>query len=363
MEIQDLNLKYNPFKDLTPDVNDTSMIWAGMEEIKNRLEKSYSDCIKNNSKQIVLNWGPYGGGKTFSAYYFSQNEKNTDNLTHIYVRSPKNGAKATDEFFKSVIDSLTFEVIRTQVQNIISVNGEKALIEYLSPKATREFAKAICLAGSEDVEVQEIMGRFFYMSITLSELKKLGLSKRIQSDNDRVKFLAGIISCFIGNSSIINGRVVMWIDEMEDLIYYSPKYYKAFSQILRDLFDSIPDRFLAFMNFTLAEGQETTIELILGGAIWSRISKKIRYKEFTLDDAQKYCSDLLENARLRKGSSKPLSETLLKEVLNNISPDNLTPREINRHITSLIAYCIENNLTDINQTVLNEWTQEFIEDN
>jgi len=48
--------------------------------------------------------------------------------------------------------------------------------------------------------------------------------------------LAGILSCFTGNERINNGRVVIWLDEMEDLIYFAPKNYKAFSQILRGLF-------------------------------------------------------------------------------------------------------------------------------
>jgi len=322
MKIQDLNLKFNPFKDLTPEITDTSLVWGGMEEVKSKLQKSYNDCIKNNSKQIILNWGPYGGGKTFSSYYFSHKEAKTDNLTHIYIRSPKNGAKATDEFFKSIIDKITFEVISEQVKSIIKKNGEKALIEYLTPKSTREFAKAICLAGSEDVEITEIISRFFYTGITLTELKKLGLAKKIQTDNDRVKILAGILSCFTGRNDIIDGRVILWVDEMEDLIYYSPKYYKAFSQILRDLYDSIPDRFLSFMNFTLAEGQENTIELILGGALWSRITKKIRYKEFANEDALKYCNDLLDAAKIKAAIQKPFKTEILNELITNIPNDN-----------------------------------------
>lgn len=363
MSLQTLNLKYNPFKDLTPDVNDENLVWGGMNEIRKKLERSYSDCVYNNSKQIVLNWGPYGGGKTFSAYYFARAQRNTDNITDIYVRSPKDGAKATDDLFKAIIDKLTFDVICEQVRFIIDNYGEQALIEYLSPKATKEFAKAIFLFGSTDVEVTSIMNRFLYTGITLTELKKLGLAKKIQTDSDRIKFLAGILSCFTGNSQMIDGRIVLWLDEMEDLIYYSPKNYKAFSQALRDLFDSIPNRFLVFMNFTLAENQETTIELILGAALWSRITKKIRFKEFTEEDALTYCNDLLEHAKIRKSANKPFGINLLTEIINSISTDNLTPREINKHITSLITYAQENGFDQINQEVFNSWISEFSEEN
>lgn len=363
MSLEMINLKYNPFKDFTPDINDQNLIWGGMDEIKSRIQRCYTDCVNNNSKQIILNWGPYGGGKTFSAYYFSHFESEANNITHIYVRSPKDGAKATDDLFKSVIDQLTFEGIRTQVRSFINNYGEEKFIEYLSPKATREFAKAIFLIGSNDEEVTSTMNRFLYSGITLTELKKLGLAKKIQTDSDRVKFLAGILSCFIGNTNLINGHVVFWLDEMEDLIYYSPKNYKAFSQALRDLIDSIPDRFLLFMNFTLAENQETTIELILGGAVWSRITRKIRFKEFNQEDALKYCNDLLELAKVKKSINKPFSSNLLVEIINNISSDNLTPREINKHITSLINYSLEKGIDQINQEVFNAWMIEFSEEN
>lgn len=363
MSLQQLNLQYDPFKDLTPNISDDFLIWGGMDEIKNKIQRCYADCLNNNSKQIVLNWGPYGGGKTFSAYYFSNSEGQTDNLTHIYIRSPKDGSKATDELFKSVIDNLTFEVIQEQVRSILNIHGEENFIRYLTPKSSREFAKAILLIGSENEEIADTMNRFLYTGITLTELKKLGLAKKIQTDTDRVKFLAGIISCFTGNNEMINGRVVLWIDELEDLIYYSPKNYKSFSQVLRDLFDNIPDRFLTFMNFTLAEGQEATIELILGGAVWSRITKKLRFKEFSHEDALKYCRDLLSAAKIKKNSDQPLTEDLLGEIINNIPDDNLTPREINRHISSLFKFALSQNANEINQETFNKWMAEFSEEN
>ena len=128
--LKELNLKYNPFRDITPNIDNANVVWAGMKEVKSKLERSYKDCINNNSKQIILNWGPYGGGKTFSAYYFHNEMKDADNLTHIYVRCPKEGGKATDEFFKSIIDSLSFEVLNQHIYDLINKNGEEELIKF-----------------------------------------------------------------------------------------------------------------------------------------------------------------------------------------------------------------------------------------
>lgn len=356
-----LNLAFNPFADITPNIASTQLIWASMGEVKSKLERTYGDCINHNSKQIVLNWGPLGGGKTFSAFYFSKTMADADNLKHIYLVCPKDGAKATDEFFKNIIDEISFDTLRSHIGELINQNGEDELIRYLTPRATKEYAKAIALIGSENDDVSEMMNRFLFTGLTKNELKKLGLAKDIQTDNDSVKFLSGILSCFTGTEEINNGRVVIWLDEMEDLIYFTPKNYRSFSQSLRELFANIPDRFLFFMNFTLAEGEDSTIKLMLGEALWSRVTKKIRYKEFTEDDALDYVTTLLEAGRIVKGDNKPFSAEISINIINNIPLRDLTPREINKHITSLLSFVMEHDLNIINNDVLNDWVKDYAE--
>lgn len=361
--INDLNLKFNPFKDITPSLTGEQPKWAGMKDVKAKIERVYQDCITNNSKQIVLNWGPYGGGKTFSAYYYiKQFSRNDNNITHIYVVSPKDGSKAADELFKSVIDCLTFEKIQKQVRNIIETKGQEYLKEYLVPIIGQEFSKAICLIGSDNKDISELMNRFLYVGLTKTELKKVGLAKDISTDTDSIRFLSGILSCFIGNEDMINGRVILWLDEMEDIIYYSPKHYKAFAYVLRDLFNTLNTGFLALMNFTLAEGEDTTIEMILGGAIWSRITKRIRYKQFTIDDSLEYCKELLHDAQIINNILTPFSESSLRGVLDTIPITSLTPREINKHITSLLNFSLEKESSEIDHEIIASWVKEYHED-
>jgi len=361
--LQTLNLSYNPFRDLTPNLGKDKLIWAGIDDIKSKIERIYNETIRNNTKQITLNWGPYGGGKTYSAYYFLQNQAEIDNLTHIYLKSPKDGGTATDEFFKSIIDFITFEKLQTRIRTILKGKTKEQFLSYFTPLAGREFAKAILLIASIDEEISELMNRFLYVGLTKAELKKLGIAKDISTDMDTVKFLTGLLSCFTWNDETVNGRVVLWIDEMEDLIYYSQKTYKTFSQVLRELIDSMQDRFLVFMNFTLAEGEENTIELILGGAVWSRITRKIRFKQFSLQDAEKYCEKLLNEARVNKMDDKPFDSALRNEILTQIHPANLIPREINKQFNSLISFCLDHDIVEINQSAINKWMEEYSEDN
>ncbi len=361
-DLKSLNLKFNPFRDITPSASNDNLVWADMKDVKSKINRAYSDCINNNSKQVVLNWGAYGGGKTFSSYYFIREKANETNLHHIYVRCPKDGAKATDELFKNIIDYISFETLHEHIKVIISSFGEDNLTKFLAPISSREYAKAICLIGSDDSDITELMNRFLYVGLTKTELKRLGLAKDIQTDSDSIKFLSGIISCFIGDGDFYNGKVVFWIDEMEDLIYYSSKHYKAFSQVLRDLIDSVSRSFLIFMNFTLAEGEESTIELILGGAVWSRVTRKIRYKQFSLENAKDYSVELLNHSKIDKENPLPFGDSIVDSVLSYIPESSLTPREINKHFNSLISYIIENDFKTINIDVLNSWVEEYNED-
>lgn len=363
--LQDLNLGYNPFQDITPSNSTKPLIWADMENVKAKIERSYNETLQNDSKQMVLNWGPYGGGKTFSAYYFRNKYNSVPSVTHIYLRCPKEGGKATDELFKGIIDDLSFDRLCQQVTQLLSSFGnEEKLIEYLIPKASKEYAKAICLLASQDSTVLELMNRFLYSGLTKSELKKLGLAKDIQTDTDSVKFLSGLLSCFASDSPKFEGKVIIWLDEMEDLIYFPPKFYKAFSQILRDLFDSISTNFLIVFNFTLAEGEDTTIELILGGAIWSRITRKIRFQQFTLDNATNYINQLLEHAKITKKIPKPFDDEIIERILNLIPINTLTPREINKYFNSFINFIREEGAkVVVDVAMLNKWVVEYQEDN
>ena len=363
MPLVDLNLNKNPFRDVDPSRGSTDLVWAGMTSLKGKIERSYQECLSDDSKQMVLNWGPYGGGKTFSAYYFIKQYLDQPSLTQIYLRSPKDGIKTTKEFIKSVIDDLTFDKIHAHISSLVERHGESVFIQLLTPKATSEFAKAIALIGSNDEPTKQLMNRFLYSGLTKTELRKIGLAKDLQSDSDAVKFLSGLLACYAGEPDIYSGKLVLWLDEMEDIIYYAQKNYRAFSQILRDLFDSFSGNVLIFLNFTLAEGEEQTIEVILGGALWSRITKKIRYVEITEAEALLYVNDLLGTAKIDQRSDSPFTQPILSELIRTIPRNSLTPREINKCFSSVIGYSVRHHAQVIDTSLINGWAGEREEDN
>jgi hypothetical protein len=360
------NLKYNPFSELTPELQTgKQVIWAGMSDVKRKIEKVYTDSLTQNPRQVILNWGPWGGGKTFAAMYFinktiAQNEKK---IKQAYIVAPKKGQTATDEFFVSILDAITFQSIIDQVKFLIEKNGVELFTQQIGSKiASVEFAKAIALLASDEDDTAELMHRYFYTGVTKSELKKLKLPRDIASDSDSVKVLTGIIYCFMGDGKFYDGKFCLWIDEMEDLIYYSSAHYRGFSQILRELIDKLNDRFTIFFNFTLSEPEEKTIELLLGAALWSRITKKIRFKELTVDDAIEYIDEQLSNAKINKKSSAPISKSHYGHILSYIPLSNMTPREINKFFGGVLNFMVEKKQPSVDETLIDEFIKSKTED-
>ena len=361
MDLEKLNLKENPFSNIVANAN-SKLEWAGMPSIKKKLQDSFDNCINNDSKELILNWGPYGGGKTFSSIYFKQKYDEDQNIIHVNVLCPKEGNIAVTEIFTGIIDSLSFEKISDDVREIINRIGKDEFIKEVTPISSSEFAKAIVLIGSEDDEERELMNRYLYAGLTKMELKKLGLAKGISTNSDTIKFLTGLIACYVHPNLNNSNTFVLWIDEMEDMIYYSAKHYKIFSQVLRDLFDKTSNSFLMVLNFTLAESAESSIELILGGAVWSRITKKIRFKQFEIEEAVNYYNELIKSRLINTQIEKPIANAHLKVILSNIPPSDLTPREINKVINSLISFALSKE-NEITENIINEWTIDYIENN
>lgn len=361
--LNNLNLKFNPFEDLTPSLGQPAndITWAGMHDLKKRFDKIINDSATKRNRQLILNLGPWGGGKTFTAVYYYNKAKMINDviLTHIYVKSPKNDTKATEGLFKGIIEWLTFEKISQQISSLINEMGEAQFIEFINDKVrSMEMAKAVSLLGNSNAEVLELMNRYLYGGLTKTELKYLGLPKAIQDNADRIKFIAAIMFCFIGSDNNQFGRVILWLDEMEDLVYFSSKNYRTFSQDLRNLFDILTQDFTTFLNFTFSEPEEATVEIILGAAIWSRITSKIRFKELSIDDAYNYCIEQIQFAQLKKKNLLPFTEDSIRHLLGVIPKQSMTPREINKKFTSIINFVSESDYTTISKDIIDTYLSQ-----
>jgi hypothetical protein len=285
------------------------------------------------------------------------------NVLHVYVRTPKEGSNAFTQLFKDFLDNYSLTKIKAQIKEKIERFGIEELERILrTANISEEFTKAILKLGDEDELTQRIMGSYVYGTATAGEIKRIGLFRQLKSEPDYVKFLSGII-ILLTAATVNETRLFFWIDEMEDMNYYNTKQYKQFTQSIRDLLDTVNEKFTLFANFTLSEGEEDTIKTLFGEALWSRKSYDIRFKDFRIKDALEYTSDLITHYQIDRTSPNfPFSIDAIKLELSTLPSALLTPREINKKMSGLLLYSMSNDHTQITDKVVVEFENSLLID-
>ena len=354
--LKELNLKKNPFEMLTPSPSG-DFVWAGMAGQKEKIAFAYEQSFQMDARQLILNWGPIGGGKTFAAYYFKSKDLYPNlqrKVINVYVRTPKEGNNAFSQLFKDFVDSYSLTEIRIEIKKKIDRFGKERLEELLkASNISEEFAKAIVKLGDKDAE--QIITSYVYGIATAAEIKKIGLFRPLKAESDYVKFLAGII-ILLTNLTEQETRLFFWIDEMEDMIYYNSKQFKQFSQSIRDLVDTINEKFTLFLNFTLSEGEADSVKTLLGEALWSRKNYDIRFKDFKISDGIEYCKDLIHYFQIDNSNLYiPFELSAIETILKTLPTALLTPREINKKMSALLMYAREKDKSVISSQVVSEF--------
>ena len=229
------------------------------------------------------------------------------------------------------------EIVRDAVGNLSETQALKSLHKVLG---SEELARAFWLLGTEkENDKHALLRSYFLDSCTRTELRKLGIARNITKAQDRFRVLAGVIQCLIGldpiSESSQHARVCLWVDEMEDLLYFTPAQFRTLTQGLRDMIDRLPNFFTLFLNMTLSAPEEfEDTELILGRAVIDRITDFIHFPELTVDEGMEYVEDLINNPLYRDQDSLkdlprtyPFEERALRMLLEGL--ETRTPRDIN----------------------------------
>lgn len=350
-----ISLKADPF-DLTPPTDPKNIIWAGLDNVKQHFNEIFEIALSSSSTQVVLNRGPHGGGKTHASLYFSL-EKSLSHLSTIgrQVHSircsvPNEIGKSDEDFYTALLDQFGMTYVQEIVQDAIaSLPKSQALPSLQKILGSEELARAFWLLGTEDASDKHALLRSYFLDgCTRTELRKLGIARNISKAQDRFRVLACVLQCLIGldptRDPSQHSRVCLWIDEMEDLLYFTPAQFRTLTQGLRDMIDRLPNFFTLFLNITLSVPEEyEDIELMLGRAVIDRITDTIYFPELTVDEGMKYVKDLINNPQHRTQDSLkdlpqtyPFEETALRMLLEGM--EIRTPRDINIRCRSAINY-------------------------
>ena len=338
-------LRANPFT-INPPTDPNQVIWAGMDELKDEYDGVFQEAKGSAPTQVVLCRGPIGAGKTHASLFFSSDKNipktspSVQNIEVLRVQTPTEVGNPAKDFYLDVIEQIGLERIGETVNKIVESAGRDVFKQTLHQKmVSGGFAAALLGLGdsSFDPALNPLLSAYLLDKCTTSELRKLKLNRNIEKPQDYFRVLAGVFQCFIGlsesNDVAEHDRFCLWIDEMENFIYFTPPQYRPFGQGLRELVDRLPYFFTLFMNFTLTSPEDyEEIELILGQYLTDRITLHIFFNEMkNQEEMMQYVRGVLSNYRtseVPKTPYSPFTEEALGALMANLQ--RRTPRNINK---------------------------------
>ena len=349
-------LRENPFT-ISPPTDPKQAIWAGMDVIKDEFDSVFQEAKVSAPTQVVLCRGPIGGGKTHASLFFSSDKNipktspSVQNIEVLRVQTPTEAGNPAKDFYLDVIEQIGLERIGETVNKIVKSVGADVFKQTLhQTMVSGDFVNALLGLGDSPFypAVNPLLSAYFLDKCTTSELRKLSLNRNIEKTQDYFRVLAGVFQCFIGLSESTDvaehNRFCLWIDEMENFVYFTPPQYRPFGQGLRELVDRLPYFFTLFMNFTLTSPEEfEEIELVLGGYLTDRITRQIFFNEMkNQEEMLQYVRDVLSYYRTQeepKTPYSPFTEDALGALMANLQ--QRTPRNMNKRCHSALMRAFE----------------------
>lgn len=331
------NLKDNSFP-VTPNDQDKAQ-WFGFKPLKREFEKVMQRSSEERLRLCVLNRGRLGAGKTHAAHYFIAKyagKRNIGNYLHflsIVIESPKQPQKAFVDFASRLFNAVTFRGIAQASHNLRSLHGADQLFSVLLDKIGSEDIATV-LSKMDDSNL--LLSKVFLLGGgTSKELRELGVAKKITSEHEFASAVVGVLHLLIygqSDSRETLSRVFLWVDEMEDLVYFPTRYYLPFTQAMREVIDNTNEHLTLMLNFTFSEPEDLpAIENVLGQAIMERVNQHIVFREPTVDDFRNYLLELFKANRLEDHTSSmtfPFSEDSFKLLVETAV--SKTPRFLNK---------------------------------
>ena len=367
-------LRENPFT-VSPPTNPKQTTWAGLEELRSEFNSVFREAKASAPTQVVLCRGSIGGGKTHASLFFGYDENipetspSVQNIEVLRVQTPTETGNPAKDFYLEIMEQIGLERIGEAVNETVeSVGRDVVKQNFRQAMVSGDFVKALLDLGSSPIPAGpgSLLNAYFLGKCTTTELRKLGLNRNIEKTQDYFRVLAGVFCCLTGLSDSTDvtqhNRFCLWIDEMENFIYFTPPQYRPFGQGLRELVDRLPYFFTLFMNFTLTAPEEyEEIELILGGYLTDRITRQIFFHEVKdQEDLLQYVRELLSHYRPQEKPKTPyfpFTEEALRALMSNLQRG--TPREVNKRCRNALMRAFEKGIFEEGET--SEITSKFVQ--
>jgi len=334
--LESYKLKLNPFR-TTPASNPEEIIWAGFNDVKQKMENRIKRAIRIPNSSLVLNWGEYGSGKTHAARFFQKTDV-LDNLSEgfsppfPFMLNFPQGKDSVKELYVQIIDKLDIEGLR-------GLFRDRDSAEILKNCTDNILIQNILYLLFDDTVSATQMKAYLYGNVSIkSDFIKENVQRKLESDNDYTEFLAALFS-FLSYEKEEFSCVILWIDEFENIATLNIANVTKMNNCIRTLLDKAPNNLLVFMNLTQSAMMDVDdLSAYLQEAVRSRIKKKIELPIPGKAEVKEYLEDLLNNPVCRIGKPQGFMP-FTDEVVNNIIDDlgeSVSLRKYNEVFSSLL---------------------------
>lgn len=313
----------NPFIG-TPPTPLEEIVWAGMQQHKERIENRIRYSLETSPYALVLNWGPWGGGKTHAARYFSQ-EKVLAGLSEqigvpsplsLTIAIPRGERDVTKAIYLSIIGRIGLQKIASSLLELANELNDEFAEVVRTLVQDEEFASALLLLSGQKRSKKQTgqlfdpdgvalpeLRRYFLLSATASDVKELELGRRIEGHGDMIEVLSAILNLLFYSDGKVESRyseLIIWFDEMEEIVSLPGKEQAVLTGLIRDFTDYMPSNLTMFINFsTRPGGQFEDIGAYLTPAVWSRVRDQIFFGNLSVEEMVDYIRELLNAPKYR----------------------------------------------------------------
>jgi len=340
--IGSIGLRDDPFPIQAPSTVD---YWANNEELFRKLRSTLVDAMIFPTSNIYIFYGDVGVGKTFAARLMCH----PSGLKLLFSELPEYIIKEPYVFIiDAVVPRRSGELTSTAYRNII----EKMLEEIRQDTELRQFFLnnlSVLPSGNVNISFQMIGRTFRQQTIerTTYDLSSNEGFKFVTDQRNKI----GKITDINQISSIIKylfyvmlqkyDRINLVVDECENLSEAPLSDRYQFSDLIKTLYNDIPNK----MNIFLVYTQDTYIEIekTLQRALLDRIKDKIYFKLVNSHE------DLIIYIRecIKKRGKIEYEELITDEVLNKFSRyliskyGRISFRDVNKEMHMLISKCYQ----------------------
>lgn len=344
MELQELNLRENPFR-TGPSINPSDLIWAGFPELKRKIEERIKFSIQTTPSRIVLNWGRYGSGKTHAANYYTKTSRIIELSTeahkpitrYIKINLPRTSKDPVQSFLRSFLGQISLQKIKADFDLLKAAKSEEFVNEILEASSNdgviTELFKLI-INNQDPLEFSSI-DSYLFGDNTKGTLVKLGLPSGLKDDEQIVNFISTYINCITYGKTLYSA-FILWLDEFEDIDTLNKASQDRVTTFLRQLFDKTPNNFLLFLNFTPKTFYNIEdLSITLGEALTTRAKLQINFEQPSIREAVIYVKDLINPFIITTNSDfGPFSSEAIEFIIEHIG--SLSVRKINEVFSFII---------------------------